>query len=341
MKPTAARPNRGGPPGKPHREAVAQAGETSDVQRYLRALFARDERGALIEVRYRYRDGMRRAFFDVTDTASAARAIVRLATRTDVYVGVAPRVRRAGGKDAIERVWSLWADLDHPDAGAALDDLPVAPAIQIASGGIGHLHVYWPLATAVSVEVAERGNRRLAAQLHADSGAVTNAATILRPPNSYWHKTAPPKPVVLLRFDEVTTTVQAATAGIAPDPVCAPPLPSAMRIVRRGEDPLRALDPALYVGVLTGQPVGRSRKVRCPLHDDRTPSLHVYEAPEDGWFCFGCRFHGHSVYDLAGAMWNLDTRGSDFVELRSRLYELLLPGQTPPSGRRATSRSRR
>ncbi len=292
-------------------------------------------------MRYRYRDGMRRAFFDVTDTSDAARSIARLATATDVYVGVAPRVRRAGGKDAIERVWSLWADLDHPDACAALDDLPVAPAIQIASGGIGHLHVYWPLATAVTVEVAEQGNRRLAAQLHADSGAVTNAATILRPPNSYSHKTAPPEPVVLVRFDEVTTTVQAVTAGIASDPVCAPVLPSAMRIVRRGEDPLRALDPALYVSVLTGQPVGRSRKVRCPFHDDRTPSLHVYEAPEDGLFCFGCRFHGHSVYDLAGAMWNLDTRGSDFVELRSRLYELFLPGQTPSSGGRAALRSRR
>lgn len=343
MKPTAARPNRGGPPGKRHREAVAQAGETSDVQRYLRALFARDERGALIEVRYRYRDGMRRAFFDVTDTSAAARSIVRLATATDVYVGVAPRLRRAGGKDAIERVWSLWADLDHPDAGAALDDLPVAPAIQIASGGIGHLHVYWPLATAVSVEVAEQGNRRLAAQLHADSGAVTNAATILRPPNSYSHKTVPPKPVVLLRFHEVTTTVQAVTAGIASDPVPAPVLPSAIRIVRRDEDPLRALAPALYVRVLTGQSVGGSRKVSCPFHDDRTPSLHVYEGPKDGLFCFGCRFHGHSVYDLAGAMWHLETRGPDFVELRGRLYELFLPGQAPPAAAagQAHRRSRR
>lgn len=54
--------------------------------------------GALIETRYRYRDGIRREFFDVTDTASAARTIVRLATGKGVHVGVAPRVRRAGGK---------------------------------------------------------------------------------------------------------------------------------------------------------------------------------------------------------------------------------------------------
>jgi hypothetical protein len=77
-----------------------------------------------------------------------------------------------------------------------LDDLPVAPAIVIASGSPGHLHAYWPLAIAVSVAAAEQGNRRLAAQLHGDSGAVTNAATILRPPGSYSFKTTPPIPVV-------------------------------------------------------------------------------------------------------------------------------------------------
>jgi hypothetical protein len=324
VKPTAARPNRGGPPGKRHRDALAQTGETSDVQRYLRALFARDEPGALIEVRYRYRDGMRRAFFDVTETSAAARSIVRLAIATDVYVGVAPRVRRAGGKDAIERVWSLWADLDRPDAGEALDRLPVAPAIVIASGTPGHLHAYWPLAFAVTVAVAEQGNRRLAAELRGDTGAVTNAATILRPPGSNSFKTTPPTPVVLQRLDDAMTTARAVTAGVAHDPAPARETPSASATVRSGRDPLRMLDPALYVHVLTGQVVGRSRKVRCPFHEDRTPSLHVYDTSEDGWYCFGCKRHGHTVYDLAAAMWNLETRGLDFVEMRARLQELFL-----------------
>gem|GEM_PF-6330189 len=142
MKPTAARPNRGGPPGQRHGIAEPRTRGTSELERYLRALFERDQRGALIEVRYRYREGMRRAFFDVIDTSGTARTIVRLASGTDVYVGVAPRVRRAGGKQAIERVWSLWADLDHPDTGAALNNLPVVPAIVIASGTPGHLHAY-------------------------------------------------------------------------------------------------------------------------------------------------------------------------------------------------------
>jgi len=105
---------------------------------------------------------------------------------------------------------------------------------------------------------------------------------------------------------------------------------------------LRALDPDHYVRVLTGQVVGRSRKIRCPFHEDRTPSMHVYESPADGWYCFGaCKRHGHSVYDLAGAMWGLQTHGADFLELRARLYELFLPGQTPPNPpRRARTPSR-
>ncbi|MCA1699303.1 MAG: hypothetical protein LC790_10580 [Actinobacteria bacterium] len=45
----------------------------------------------------------------------------------------------------------------------------------------------------------------------------------------------------------------------------------------------------------------------------------------------------HSVYDLASALWQLDTRGASFIELRARLYALFLPGQSPPT-RQAPSR---
>jgi len=161
-----------------------------------------------------------------------------------------------------------------------------------------------------------------------------------RPPGSYSFKSKPPAPVVLERLEADLTTAAAVTAGIAADPT--PPIAAAAKstslrpTVRPGQDPLRALDPAHYVSVLTGQVVGRSRKICCPLHhDDNTPSFHVYEDPARGWYCFGaCKCHGHSVYDLAGAMWHLQTRGADFVELRRRLYELFLPGQTPPNAPR-------
>ena len=324
-----------------HASGARQARETQDVQRYLHALHGRASAGALIEVRYRHRGGMRHAFFAHTETTVAARTIVRLGISTDVYIGVAPRRTRHGGKDAISEVWALWADLDDGTARQALERLPVAPAILIASGSFGHAHAYWPLQVPVSILAAEAANRRLAAELGSDSGAVTNSATILRPPGSYSFKFKPPAPVVLERLEADLSTVAAVTTGIAADP--APPITADTKSTsprptpRSGHDPLRALDPAHYVSVLTGQVVGRSRKIRCPLHEDRSPSFHVYEEPADGWYCFGaCKRHGHSVYDLAGAMWGLQTRGADFLELRRRLYELFLPGQSPPSPPRRT-----
>jgi CHC2 zinc finger len=313
-----------------HAAQGRQARETRDVQRYLRALFERQQSGALIELRYRYRTGMRQRFLRTADLFTAARTIVRLGISTDVYVAVAPRHQPAGDKTAIASVWTLWADLDDPATHPALQRLPVAPAIVIASGSPGHLHAYWPLTSPVSIPEAEQANRRLAAHLGADAGAVTNAATVLRPPGTYNFKSTPPTPVVLKRCNQATTTLQALTAGIAQDP--APPTaPNPRSRPAASRDPLRALDPALYVSVLTGQRVGRSRKITCPFHEDRTPSLHVYQRPEQGWYCFGCKRHGHTAYDLAAALWNLDTRGDDFLELRARLYELFIPGQAPPA----------
>ena len=317
-----------------------QARETADVQDYLRALFGRERAGALIELRSRHRDGMRTAFFPAADTFTAARTIVREALRTDVYVGVAPRRRRAGGKEALEQLRTLWVDLDTTDARTRLDTLPVSPAILIESGTAGHAHAYWLLQHPVSIQTAEAANRRLAAELGADSGAVTNAATILRPPGTYSHKTSPPAPVVLTRLAAQLSLLRDVLAGIAADPTDPPrtptrppPSPPPTSTSAPAPDPLRQLEPAVYVTALTGQTVGRSRKISCPFHDDRTPSFHAFENADEGWYCFGCRRHGHTAYDLAAALWNLDTRGRDFLELRARLYALLLPGSTPPAHR--------
>jgi hypothetical protein len=225
-----------------------------------------------------------------TCAATSSRTLTRspLPARSHVYVGVAARrSTHTRGKDAIRRVWTLWADLDDVDADERLDELPVAPAIVVASGSARHLHAYWPLARPVSITAAETANRRLAAQLHTDTGAVTNAATILRAPGTYSFKTDPPTPVVLERLDTELTTLYAATAGVAADPtppVCtAAPAPTA----RPGEDPLRPLDPAHYVSALTGQPVGRSRKISCPFHEDPRHS--------GGGFCDGEAGAGYSA----------------------------------------------
>ena len=86
-------------------------------------------------------------------------------------------------------------------------------------------------------------------------------------------------------------------------------------------DPLRRVSAELYVPLLTGRELGRDRKVLCPLHDEDTPSLHVY-ADERGWYCFGCG-RGGSIIDLAAALWGLDTRGRDYIEIRRRVTALL------------------
>ena len=330
----------------PRRARRPQARETADVQRYLHALFDREGAGALIELRSRHRGGMRSAFFPATDTFTAARTIVREALRTDVYVGVAPRRRRAGGKEALAQLRTLWVDVDTADARTRLDALPVAPAIVIASGTAGHVHAYWLLARPVSIQTAEAANRRLA------------AAARRRQRRRHERRDDPPPTRHLQPQDEPADTGRARAADTAASPRCATsstasrqtPMPHRDRPRHRhrarrrrhrrrraAPDPLRQLEPAVYVTALTGQTVGRSRKISCPLHEDRTPSFHVYEHADHGWHCFGCRRHGQTVYDLAAALWSLDTRGRDFLELRERLYALLLPGvpvPNPPRRRR-------
>jgi CHC2 zinc finger len=98
----------------------------------------------------------------------------------------------------------------------------------------------------------------------------------------------------------------------------APPDTQSRRLRSVFSDPLETIPRPVYVEQLTGQRVDRSGKIRCPFHEDRTPSMHVYDDPKQGWYCFGCG-RGGSIYDLAGLLWRRDTRGEDFLELRREL----------------------
>jgi CHC2 zinc finger len=90
-----------------------------------------------------------------------------------------------------------------------------------------------------------------------------------------------------------------------------------------GADALLEIKPAIYVSALLGVHVGRDRKVRCPFHADEHPSLHVYPTAAQGWHCFSCR-RGGSIYDLAGELMGLPTRGVAFLQLRAQLRQRLL-----------------
>ncbi len=296
---------------------------------------AQDE---VLELRYRHsRGGMGQRFFAVGRPDAAATAAFTLGRNVDVYLGACPRSRREGTRDAIAAGWALWADCDGPDAIAALRAFAPAPAIVVRSGTAANCHAYWPLATPLEPDALEAGNRRLARALGADEASV-DAARVLRPPSTLNFKSDPPGLVRLECFTGERFDTAALLAALPPEPRAMTRRRAQAPSPRRVDDPLRALEPAVYVEILTGQKVGRDRKVSCPMHRDRTPSLHVYETPEDGWYCFGCRAGG-SVYDLGAALFGLSTRGREFVELRRRLYEVLLPGHELPAPQRTRQRA--
>jgi len=96
-----------------------------------------------------------------------------------------------------------------------------------------------------------------------------------------------------------------------------------------GDDPLKAITPAVYIEALTGQRPDRRGYVRCPFYGgdhDETPSLKVYA--ETGWCCYcaRCQRTGGTVYEFAARLWGypLPLRGPAFLTVEARLLDLLL-----------------
>jgi hypothetical protein len=195
----------------------------------------------------------------------------------------------------------------------------------VRSGTADHRHLYWLLSEPIGVVQAEEANRRIAALFGADAGAVCNAAAVLRPPATLSFKADPPTPVVLERLNNARHVIDQVLAGM-PELAHSTALRHP-RAVRAGEsaDPLLRIEPAVYAAVLTGRVARRDRKIHCPFHDDRVPSLHLYPTGEERWFCFGACSRGGDVYDLGSRLWGLRTSGREFVELRRRLVQRLLP----------------
>jgi len=289
------------------------------ARRFVDALFAWAPSGSFVEVRFRRAGGMGQSFYRVQALEHLVAEVMRRAQASDVFVGVLPRRRRGGSRrDVLDAGGVVWVDCDTPEAVAALDAFRPTPSIVVASGAPGHRHAYWLLRAPVGAQAVEQANRRLAWALGGDPRC-SESARILRPAGSLWHKAIPPAPVRLLHLDDAVRhdldDVVGSLADRPGEPVADRP-PRGER--RLGGDPLLDLAPAKYVERLTGQRVGRSRKVRCPFHEDRTPSLHVFAEPERGWYCFGCG-RGGSIYDLAALLWQRGTRGEDFLQVRREL----------------------
>jgi hypothetical protein len=293
------------------------------VLHFLETLAGPNGGGELLELRFRRSDGHRMAqvFEPSHRLRRLASRAVRLGRRTDVYVGCAPRTRRHGGRDAVDRAFVLWADCDGADAVRALEQFDPQPSIVIASGTATNCHAYWPLVEPLAADEVERANRRLAHALGADA-ASADAARILRVPATYSYKQTPPVPVEAVRLDVARRLHVADVVGALADPPPAPRTDAVPRDALRGDDLLLSIAPDVYVQRLLGVEVPRHRKVLCPFHPDRDASLHVYKTAERGWYCFGRCRRGGTIYDLAALLYRYELRGEDFLRLRAELRRL-------------------
>ena len=96
--------------------------------------------------------------------------------------------------------------------------------------------------------------------------------------------------------------------------------------IATGRDPLLAISARVYIPALCGRSVSRAGKVRCPFHEDETPSLHAFRDPARGWCCFGCDRQngkplGGDIYTFASRLFGIPVSGGDFRRLQRRLDE--------------------
>jgi len=296
----------------------------SELDRYLQTLAGANPAGRLVEIRFARGSGggMGRTFIPARSPGQAAGLIARLAPRTDVYTGVALRHRRAGDRHAIAASHLLFVEIDSREGQDRLVAFSNPPTMLIASGSEGHAHAYWQLRTPIGVDELEQANRRLAHHLGADLASV-DAARILRPPQTKNHKHTPPTPVRLISLDLTRRYELGELVEHLSDPPGKPPVArSRPRTVRHPLDrALLAIPAADYVTRLAGLSPNRAGKVRCPFHDDQTPSLQTYQ--DGSWYCFGCT-RGGSIYDFAALLWLTGTKDREFIKLRARLADQLL-----------------
>jgi hypothetical protein len=306
-------------PGRPAADAQA-------LDRYLRMLAGPAPGARLLEIRFalRHRE-MGRLFVAAHSASGAGRLIRRLAERTDVYVGVCLRNRRAGGRNAIDRPHLAFVEIDQPDAVDRLRAFRQEPTAIVLSGTPGHAHAYFALSKPVSVPELERANRRLAHALGGDLASV-DSARILRPPSSWNHKHSPPTAVELVGLDPARRDdLDELVGGLDDPPGRAAGAPTTHRRIGRTEidRQLLAIPAEAYVRALTGLTPDPAGKVHCPFHEDHTASLQLYD---DGtWYCFGSCQAGGSIFDFASRALGLATRGRAFLELRQQLVNELLP----------------
>jgi hypothetical protein len=259
----------------------------------LAMIAGNEPRSSFLELRLFEGDRARCEWFPVAEYAAAAQRATELAPTMDVYVGAAPRVRRSGTKDDVERVWSLWVDADTPQAVEALRAFRPLPSVVIRSGTPDHLHAWWPLSAPLPPDWAARCNRRLALALGADR-ASTDAARIMRPAASWNHKQRPPARAECVRLECDAFTAADVVRGLPDDPA-----------YQQRPAPERRVPPAGDGGRVLA---GLARVVRDAIPDTRNTKLN--------WAAYRAGEHVH-----AGAL--------DISEVESELLAAALDAGLP------------
>ncbi|MCM8794583.1 MAG: AAA family ATPase [Candidatus Omnitrophica bacterium] len=184
------------------------------VRQFLETLFP-DLRGGLIEIRAIHPEDHtpQSRFYPSIEALLAEQAgMDALAKHFNVYLGVCPRSREAGTKDAVKLAWCLWIDLDaksfpggKEEALKRLREFPLPPTVIVDSGH--GFHAYWRLkepekiAGAEDVVRVEAHLKALAAALGGDSQAAELARILRLPGTCNLKAPSTPLPVALIECD--------------------------------------------------------------------------------------------------------------------------------------------
>jgi hypothetical protein len=267
--------------------------------------------------------------------------------REEAFVGVAPRVRPRGNKDAVAATRFLWIDVDQPGQLPALwAFLAERPChLLIESGGSGGAHAYWKLdqplraahadeATGELGDPIERAHLRIIHRLgvgddgkpNVGDAACKERARVMRLAGTINYKTGQHARIVEADFQLPGYPLEE-LVGDLPDP--RPPAAAARaRRTIQHDDPYKRIPPPEYFERLAGITVPRSGMVSCPVpgHEDVHPSCSVGVDATQGWCCHAasCGARG-AIYDLAsvllGGPYGRELRGDAFTRARARVIE--------------------
>ncbi len=192
----------------------------------------------------------------------------------------------------------------------ALPDTPIA----LTGGGGFHVLLHHP----GSPVPCSAGKVAPGLDIRADGGYVIAPGSVHESGERYrWLRDPADTPLAVCP----TWLLELATVSTVRPPREPMPFPE-----HRGDDPLLAIPATEYIPILTGRPADMDGKVTCPWHgggQERTPSLHAYDDPAQGWFCFGCTAGG-SIIDFAARLYGVAPRGRGYHAVRERLVADLL-----------------